>query len=144
MALRTLFAGLLLFGVLRPGAADDRPPPSLEDDVKSLAGKWEPKAAKGAGKVTLEFERVKARKEMFLTTRLYDIRPKVPELIDLHSGRISFKDEKGKRFFVCQGTNQRTKVFYTLKGERLILDGEYESGETLYRVTGEYVKIKAK
>src|SRR5262249_3507172 len=109
-------------------------------DGKSLAGKWEPIAAKGAGKVTLEFELLKAKKELFLTARLYDIRPKPPELVDLDSGRINLVDETGNRFLV----RQRTKISYTLKADRLILDGEYEAGGTLYLLTGEYKKIQAK
>jgi hypothetical protein len=140
MRLRICLGGLLLLGALQQGAADERPRPSIEEDGKSLAGRWEPIAAKGAGKVTLEFEQLKGKKELFLTARVYNIRLKPAELVDLDSSRIKVLDEHDKRFLL----RKATKIFYTLKADRLILDGEYEAGGTMYLLTGEYMRIQAK
>jgi len=53
MALRMLLGGLLLLTAIPPNGADERKAPSLEDDAKVLAGKWESKP-KGAGTVVLQ------------------------------------------------------------------------------------------
>jgi len=139
MALRMLLGGLFLLTAISPSAADQKAP-SLEDDAKVLAGKWEQTTAKGAGKVILEFEPAKASTAFSLTAKLYDIRGKEPKLIDSDRAEIHLQDETGKRFFI----RERTKVTYVLKDKKLVLDGEYEAKGTLYLLTGEWKKVQEK
>jgi hypothetical protein len=139
MALRMLLGGLLLLTAIPPNAADERKAPSLEDDAKVLAGKWESKP-KGAGTVVLQFEAGKAKTTFSLTAKLYDIRGKEPKLVDTDQAEIKLQDDMGKRFFIREGT----KVSYVLKDKKLVLDGEYEANGTLYLLTGEWKKVEEK
>src|SRR5262245_35497929 len=137
MALRVLLGGLFLLTPISPSWAQERKAPSLEDDAKVLAGKWE-SAPKGAGRVVLQFEPGKATTTLSLTAKLYDITGKEPKLIDSDQAEIQLQDDMGKRFFIREGT----KVSYVFKDKKLVLDGEYEARGTLYLLTGEWKKVE--
>jgi hypothetical protein len=138
MVLRILLGGLSFLIVIWLTRADERRPPSLDEDAKVLAGKWEPTAAKGAAKVVLQFDPAKAIRTLSLTVGLYKTSGKAPRLIDSDRGEVTLQKETSSRFFVRHGT----KVRYVVKEKKLVLDGEYEANGILYLLTGEWKKVE--